>query len=133
MEELERSLQICRDPLTIQITGGPNEGRGTWVHPDVAIHLAQWCSPKFAVQVSRWVREWMTSGALPAYRMSQTQAETLRHLATARTKKPGLRHASGEGEELATDPLSSEKESKSGQEVAKFSLEGLLISRKFIT
>lgn len=35
---------------------------GTWVHPDIAIHLAQWCSPRFAVQVSRWVRELMTAG-----------------------------------------------------------------------
>lgn len=30
----------------------------TWVHPDVAINLAQWLSPKFAVAVSRWIREW---------------------------------------------------------------------------
>ena len=27
--------------------------RGTWVHPDVAINLAQRCSARFAVQVSR--------------------------------------------------------------------------------
>ena len=30
----------------------------TWVHPDVAINLAQWLSPAFAVAVSRWIREW---------------------------------------------------------------------------
>lgn len=33
------------------ISDGPNRQRGTWVHPRVAIHLAQWCSPKFAVKV----------------------------------------------------------------------------------
>ena len=24
---------------------------GSWIHPKVAINLAQWCSPEFAVQV----------------------------------------------------------------------------------
>lgn len=35
------------------------DGGGTWLHPDLAIQLAQWCSPVFAIQVSRWVREWI--------------------------------------------------------------------------
>lgn len=30
-----------------------------WVHPKVSIHLAQWLSAEFAVQVSEWVYEWM--------------------------------------------------------------------------
>lgn len=58
-------------PLTalIQILMGGNDpkSQGTWVHPDVAINLAQWLSPRFAVQVSKWVREWMQGGALSAY------------------------------------------------------------------
>lgn len=29
--------------------GKPAELQGTWVHPDVAINLAQWLSPQFAV------------------------------------------------------------------------------------
>lgn len=43
------------------------EGRtgGTWAHPDIAIQFAQWCSPAFALQVSRWVRQWMTTGRNP--------------------------------------------------------------------
>jgi hypothetical protein len=45
--------------LIIQKGGNPME-QGTWVHPDVAINLGQWCSPKFAVAVSKWVREWIT-------------------------------------------------------------------------
>lgn len=36
----------------------------TWVHPKVAIHLAQWLSADFAVQVSEWVYEWI-SGSQP--------------------------------------------------------------------
>src|SRR5262245_25963191 len=34
--------------------------QGTCVHPHVAIHLAQWLSPRFAVRVSQWVYDWMT-------------------------------------------------------------------------
>lgn len=36
--------------------------QGTWIHPHVAIHLAQWLSPEFAVQVTKWVFEWMSGG-----------------------------------------------------------------------
>lgn len=55
-------LSVAGIPATdlIQtVQGGNPRLQGTWVHPDVAIHLAQWCSPVFAVQVSRFVREWM--------------------------------------------------------------------------
>ncbi len=38
---------------------GNNRKMGTWVHPKVAIHLAQWLSPKFAVRVTNWVHDWM--------------------------------------------------------------------------
>lgn len=37
MAELEGSLQICRDQLIQGKSSGPNELRGTWVHPLVAI------------------------------------------------------------------------------------------------
>jgi hypothetical protein len=41
------------------------EIQGTWVHPQVAIHLAQWLSPKFAVRVSKWVYDWVSAGKHP--------------------------------------------------------------------
>lgn len=47
--------------------GSPQAGGGTWLHPDLAIQLAQWCSPAFAIQVSRWIREWMTTGQNPMW------------------------------------------------------------------
>ena len=43
--------------VVAKVGGKFDEQHGTWVHPDVAILLAQWCSPKFAVRVSQWVRE----------------------------------------------------------------------------
>jgi KilA-N domain len=51
--------------LILSKRGSPENGGGTWLHPDLAIQLAQWCSPAFAIQVSRWVREWMTTGQNP--------------------------------------------------------------------
>ena len=37
--------------------GGDPALQGTWIHPDLAVHLAMWLSPKFAVKVARWVNE----------------------------------------------------------------------------
>lgn len=42
--------------------GGTPDEQGTWVHPHLSINLAQWCSPRFAVQVSAWVEERLTRG-----------------------------------------------------------------------
>ena len=60
LSELSIDMGIPISQLVVSFKGGKFYEQGTWVHPDVAIHLAQWCSPKFAVAVSRWVREWMT-------------------------------------------------------------------------
>lgn len=43
--------------LTYVQQGGCPEEQGTWVHPQVAYHLAQWCSPAFAVQVTEWIAD----------------------------------------------------------------------------
>ena len=63
LKALSSNSHIREFELIQTIRGGRHpELRGIWVHPQVAIHLAQWLSPKFAVQVSEWVFEWM-SGA----------------------------------------------------------------------
>jgi len=64
-DALARSMGIPIDRLVLSIVTGPNAGRATWVHPQVAIHLAQWLSPEFAVKVTEWVYEWM-SGKHPS-------------------------------------------------------------------
>ncbi|HBQ98521.1 MAG TPA: hypothetical protein DD761_08410, partial [Cyanobacteria bacterium UBA11691] len=43
--------------LIISKRGGFDVGGGTWLHPKLAIALAQWCSPTFALQVSDWVMQ----------------------------------------------------------------------------
>jgi hypothetical protein len=37
--------------------------QGSWIHPDLAVPLAQWLSPTFAIQVSRWIRELCITGS----------------------------------------------------------------------
>jgi len=58
--ELSADTGIPVSDLNQSFKGGSPQKQGTWVHPDIAVNLAQWLSPKFAVQVSKWVREWMT-------------------------------------------------------------------------
>ncbi|MGB3208702.1 MAG: KilA-N domain-containing protein [Crinalium sp.] len=48
--------------LVIVKRGSPESGGGTWIHPKLAVHLAQWCSPEFALLVSDWVDEWLMNG-----------------------------------------------------------------------
>lgn len=63
LRALEADVGIPSSELVQVIRGGRPELQGTWVHPQVAINLAQWLSPKFAVQVSRWVFEWVSGQA----------------------------------------------------------------------
>lgn len=60
LSALSLDMGIPISELAQSMKGGDVRSQGTWVHPDVAVHLAQWLSPQFAVQVSRWVREWMS-------------------------------------------------------------------------
>lgn len=64
-EALESDLGIPRSTLVHSIKGGDPRLQGTWVHPQVAIHLAQWCSAEFAVKVSKWVYDWMSGKGGP--------------------------------------------------------------------
>jgi KilA-N domain len=53
-------------PFAITVKrGSPETGGGTWLHPDIAVQLAQHCNKPFAIQVSRWIREWLTTGKNP--------------------------------------------------------------------
>jgi hypothetical protein len=65
IDALSTETGIPGSELAQSLKGGDTRLQGTWVHPQVAIHLAQWLSAKFAVQVSQWVFDWM-SGNVPA-------------------------------------------------------------------
>jgi len=60
LAELSSETEIPVSDLVQVIKGGEPQLQGSWVHPQVAINLAQWVSSKFAVQVSKWVVDWMS-------------------------------------------------------------------------
>ena len=58
----ELSINIGIPILELFVTNVGGNHSGTWVHRKVAIHLAQWLSPSFAVQVSNWLDELLITG-----------------------------------------------------------------------
>lgn len=50
-----------------------NYEQGTWIHPDLGVQLAQWCSPVFAIQVSRWIRELTITGSVQLGKEKSTE------------------------------------------------------------
>ena len=63
IEQLSIDASIQKDKL-VEIYKGKTSRylQGTWIHPDLFFHLAQWCNPSFSLQVSRWVRELLVTG-----------------------------------------------------------------------
>ena len=57
LEALSGSTGIPAHQLFETFETGPNEGRGTWVHPQVAVDLARWISAPFAVWMDGWFLE----------------------------------------------------------------------------
>ena len=62
--EAETGIPVSGPVSLIDIYKGGNNkyNQGSWVHPDLAIQLAQWISPIFALQVSKWIRTLLTDG-----------------------------------------------------------------------
>jgi hypothetical protein len=65
LEALSLDMGIPISNLIEVRRGKPANLQGTWGHPQVALHCGQWCSPAFAVLVTRWVMTWMTTGRNP--------------------------------------------------------------------
>lgn len=70
----------------IQVVKGSGP-QGTWVHPDLAMNLAQWLSPKFAVAVAKWVREWL-SGRQPDGALSSALPHHIQRYLANKDKVP---------------------------------------------
>jgi hypothetical protein len=57
IEALSVDMGIPISKLVVTRKGGNRTTQGTWIHPHIAMHLAQWLSPQFAVRVSKIVIE----------------------------------------------------------------------------
>ena len=57
LQALSGSVGIPSDHLKTTIVNGPNHLRGIWIHPRLAVDLARWISPAFAVWMDGWFLE----------------------------------------------------------------------------
>ena len=48
----------------IEINQYNDSDQSTWVHPRVAIQIAQWIYPKFAVNVTGWIHKLLSTGSV---------------------------------------------------------------------
>jgi len=60
------------DQLIISTKGGPAHLQGTWIHPRLAVDLARWISPQFAVWMDGWFLDAVAAPSLPITRPQQT-------------------------------------------------------------
>jgi KilA-N domain/C2H2-type zinc finger len=68
--------------------GGNNKfEQGTWIHPDLAIQLAQWISPTFALQVSKWIRTLFATGHVEINKLLQEKEQRIKLLENTYLKK----------------------------------------------
>lgn len=65
VEHLSRSTGIPVDFLIVTVADGPNERRGTYIHPRLAVRFGIWLSDDFGLLVEDWVQNWVTSGRSP--------------------------------------------------------------------
>ena len=63
MSYLSTSLGFSRDELIITDTGR-NSIRGAYVHPDLIITIAQWCSPEYSHKVTKVMHEYHSKQAI---------------------------------------------------------------------
>lgn len=59
IDTLATTLNISKSQLIIRRVGGTPTEQGTYAHPLIAIHLAQWISPEFAIAVSNLFHKYL--------------------------------------------------------------------------
>ena len=57
LENSISEIYYCKEAIEVYKGNSTKYQQGTWIHPDLGIHLSQWISPEFSLQVSKWVRE----------------------------------------------------------------------------
>jgi hypothetical protein len=69
IDDIASDTKLSKDELIITHKGGDLSRfqQGTLMHPDLAIQFAQWLSPRFARQVSRWIMELLNKGTVTLF------------------------------------------------------------------
>jgi hypothetical protein len=92
IKALAASTGLAPDELVITTTTGPNHLRGTWIHPRLAVDLARWLSPDFAVWMDGWFLEQaqapqVAAPGITAQDAAQIAAEVFRRITSAATTR----------------------------------------------
>jgi len=67
-EALKNESGISDSEMIQTVRGGHTKFQGTWVHRLIAIDVARWVNPSFAVQMTKWMDELMTTGRVELQR-----------------------------------------------------------------
>ena len=81
LRKLASELGVTQTALTQEVQTEEAGVAHVWVHPQVAIHLAQWLSADFSVLVSKWVFDWMQGKGAPPRSASVMPYHIGRHMA----------------------------------------------------
>ena len=93
-DALADATGLLADQLIISTTNGPNHLRGTWIHPRLAVDLARWLSPAFAVWMDGWFLEQLhynPATNVDSFRRAKQHAETLFAKLNAGSSRPVIR------------------------------------------
>ena len=63
-ENADIHIGVSVTSLEVYKGGNDKYSQGTWIHPDLGLNLAQWCSTNFAAQVSKWLKELIVTGSV---------------------------------------------------------------------
>jgi hypothetical protein len=77
LSELSGSMGIPIDLLTHSVVRGPNHARGTWVHPLVAVNLAQWAEYRRIQPTQDFMHELSRSLGIPRDLLTHSVARGL--------------------------------------------------------
>jgi len=116
LEALNSSMGIPVDELFVIKEGG--NGGGTWVHRKLAIRIAQWCSPKFAVQVDTWIEELFIKGFVD-FNIPKTFSEALK-LASLQQEKIEEQNRKIEQDKPKVEYYNIVVESKTGIHIGEY-------------
>ena len=92
--------------------------QGTWVHRKLAIRIAQWCSPKFAVQIDTWIEELFIKGSI-SFNVPKTFGEALR-LAAEQQEKIEEQNKKIQEDKPKVEYYNIVKETKQGIHIGNF-------------
>lgn len=102
LKVLSFEMGIPVSNLIDSVSGGNCKQQGTWVHPQVAINIAQWISPEFDVQVSKWIFQLTLTGKVDI-KEEKTSVELLKIQQELGQKIKELENTKQEVKELSSE------------------------------